>query len=251
MYTRCPACHTVHPVNAALLAQGNGRYRCGKCNKNANALESLFDEWPEPGDKPAGPGDLPVLGMGIDLEQARASRLTAENDEAAPEEEPARADTHNWRLRLAWVTAAVLLAAVVLFKLADYYDQPVAEQPIVRSTLETLQLREQEPEQPYRDLDQIHLVSRELVALSPGSGALQLNATIVNRANLRQPFPILAVTQLDADGAAVASHEFQPEEYLADKARSGLGMTPHAFLPLSLEIEDPGLEAVGFELQFR
>ena len=59
------------------------------------------------------------------------------------------------------------------------------------------------------------------------------------------------MTLLDAEGAAVASHEFQPEEYLADKARSGLGMTPHAFLPLSLEIEDPGLKAVGFEQQFR
>ena len=56
MYTRCPACHTVHPVNASLLAQGGGKYRCGKCNKSANALESLFDEWPEPGDKPPGAG---------------------------------------------------------------------------------------------------------------------------------------------------------------------------------------------------
>ena len=173
MYTRCPACHTVHPVNAAVLAQGNGRYRCGKCNKNANALESLFDEWPEPGDKCPGSGDLPVLGLEIDLEQAKASRLNPESEETAPEEDPAREDTHNWRLRLAWVTAAVLLAAIVLFKLADFYDQPVAEQPIVRSTLETLQLREQEPEQPYRDLGQIHLVSRELVALSPDSGALR------------------------------------------------------------------------------
>ena len=43
MYTRCPGCHTVHPVNAALLASGGGRYRCGKCNKVNNALEALFD----------------------------------------------------------------------------------------------------------------------------------------------------------------------------------------------------------------
>jgi hypothetical protein len=241
----------VHPVNAALLAQGGGRYRCGKCNKNANALESLFDEWPQPGDKPPGTGDPPALGLAIDLEKARASRLTPENEEEVSEEELARAASHSWPLRLAWVTAAALLAAVVLFKLADYYDQPVAEQPIVRSTLETLQLREPEPEQPFRDVGQIHLVSRELVSLSPGSGALRLNATIVNRANRRQPFPILAVTLLDAEGAALASHQFEPEDYLADKARSGLGMTPHAFLPLSLEMEDPGLQAVGFELQFR
>ena len=192
-----------------------------------------------------------MLGLEIDLEQAKASRLNPEDEETAPEEDPAREDTHNWRLRLAWVTAAVLLAAIVLFKLADFYDQPVAEQPIVRSTLETLQLREQEPEQPYRDLDQIHLVSRELVALSPGSGALQLNATIVIRANLRESFLILAVSLLEAEGAAVCSHEFQLVEFIADKAGSGLGLKPHAFLPLSLELDDPGLVGVGFELLFR
>ncbi len=251
MYTRCPACHTVHPVNAALLAQGSGKYRCGKCNKRSSALESLFDEWPEPGDKPPGTGDTPVLGLAIDLEKARTSRLEPESEETDSEKEQPTEASNSWKLRLAWVVAAVLLAAVVLFKLADYYDQPVAEQAIVRSTLETLQLAEPEPEQPFQDLEQIHLVSRELVSLSPESGLLQLNATIVNRANRRQPFPILAVTLLDAEGTAVANHEFQPEEYLADKARSGLGMTPHAFLPFSLEIDDPGLQAVGFELQFR
>ena len=251
MYTRCPACHTVHPVNAALLAQGSGKYRCGKCNKSASALDSLFDAWPEPGEKPPCSGDTPVLGLAIDLEKASASRQTPQNEGAEPDEGLPSAASTNWQLRLAWVIAAVLLAAVVLFKLADYFDQPVAEQPIVRSTLETLRLSEPEPEQPFRDLEQIHLVSRELVALEPDSGSLRLNATIVNRANRRQPFPVLAVTLLDAEGTTVASHQFQPEEYLADKARSGLGMTPHAFLPLSLDIEDPGLQAVGFELQFR
>lgn len=251
MYTRCPACHTVHPVNAALLAQGSGKYRCGKCNKSSNALESLFDEWPEPGDKPPGTGDQPVFGLAIDLEKARASRLKPETEETDSDEDQPESTPSRWRLRLAWVIAAFVLTAIVLFKLADFYEQPVAEQAIVRSTLETLQLRESESDQPFRNLDQIHLVSRELAALSPESGLLQLNATIVNRANRRQPFPTLAVTLLDAEGTAVASHEFQPEEYLADKERSGLGMTPHAFLPLSLEIDDPGSQAVGFELQFR
>ena len=66
---------TVHPVNAALLAQGSGRYRCGKCNKTSNALEHLFDDWPAAGDKPAGAGDLPVLGLNIDFTKAGRSRL--------------------------------------------------------------------------------------------------------------------------------------------------------------------------------
>ena len=74
MFTRCTACHTVHPVNAALLAQGGGRYRCGKCKQVNDALASLFDEWPAAGDRPPTAGDVPVLGLSIDLEAAARSR---------------------------------------------------------------------------------------------------------------------------------------------------------------------------------
>ena len=56
MFTRCPGCHTVHPVNAALLARGGGRYRCGKCNRAGNALDALFDDWPEAGEAPPAAG---------------------------------------------------------------------------------------------------------------------------------------------------------------------------------------------------
>ena len=66
MYTRCKGCHTVHPVNASLLARAGGKFRCGKCNKTGNALEALFDEWPEAGEKPPKTGPIPNLGLAID-----------------------------------------------------------------------------------------------------------------------------------------------------------------------------------------
>lgn len=85
MYTRCPGCHTVHPVNALLLAQELGKYRCGKCKQINNALESLFDEWPDPGDHPPKAGKLPVLGLKLDLEAAKQARLMpGEASSAAP-----------------------------------------------------------------------------------------------------------------------------------------------------------------------
>ena len=55
MYTRCPACHAVHSVSAALLAAAGGDYRCARCSKVNNALECLFDELPAAGDRPPDP----------------------------------------------------------------------------------------------------------------------------------------------------------------------------------------------------
>ena len=43
---------------------------------------------------------------------------------------------------------------------------------------------------------------------------------------------------------------FSPPDYLAEGASRDSGMTPQAYLPLVLDLPDPGREAVGFELNF-
>jgi hypothetical protein len=130
------------------------------------------------------------------------------------------------------------------------------DRPPVRSALERLGLRERPAAAPFRDLELIHLVSRELRSHPSQPGRLRLSATIVNRAPRAQPWPDLEVTLLDAAGQAVTQQRFSPEDYLArdslpDSAAAGKGMAPQAYLPLVLELEDPGRQAVGFELEFR
>lgn len=254
MYTRCPACHTVHPVNAALLAQGNGRYRCGKCNKSANALESLFDDWPQAGDRPHATADLPVLGLSIDLEKARQSRLTpAEAGLSNEDEEDSEAATPRNRklLRAGWIMAAVALILFVTFSLADIQARRLFEDLGIKSSLVDLGLITPPATPPFRDLISIHLVSRELKNHPLQPDMLLLSATIVNRAAKNQPFPDLEITLFDAVGDPLASHHFVPGDYLAQGSLKGAGMAPQAYLPLTLELPDPGLQAVGFELQFQ
>ena len=234
MFTRCTACHTVHPVNASLLARGAGKYRCGKCKKLCNALDSLFDEWPRAGDRPPAVGELPVLGMPIDLEDARKARLT-------PDEAALRGDTEtipgvparsgNKLARLTWITMALVIAVTVTVKLAEFYQKPLTNQP-------------------FRDLSQIHLVSRDLISHPFQADMLRLTATIVNRAPESQPYPDLEVILLDAGGDPMSTLRFSPPDYLAEGAPADSGMTPQAYLPLILDLPDPGREAVGFELNF-
>jgi predicted Zn finger-like uncharacterized protein len=254
VYTRCPGCHTTHALSAGLLAQGGGRYRCGKCQKVCNALDALFDEYPDAGDKPPTTGDLPVLGVKLDLEEARQSRLDPEHaslvgERQEPAGEPRRA--RSGLARLVWIAGAAVVAIAVAFEWSDFQQKPLLEQPAVQSWMIRLGIREPSPDPIFRDLEQIVLVSRELKTHPLREDMLRLTATIVNRAAKTQPYPELEVLLLDSRGVEISRKLFTPEDYLAENSSTISGMTPQAYLPLILDLPDPGREAVGFELNFR
>jgi predicted Zn finger-like uncharacterized protein len=245
MFTRCRGCHTVHPVNASLLARAGGKFRCGKCNKIGNALEALFDEWPEAGEKPPKTGPIPDLGLAIDLDEARASRS---GDDQEQLDIPVK---RRGRLaRVAWITMALVVFVAVAFELADFFEQPLLELPVVQSMATRLGIKDPPPAEIFRDLSQIHLVSRDLRSHPAREGLLQLTATIVNRADRAQPYPELEVILFDASGQRVGRELFVPSDYLSENMVNNSSMTPQAYLPLVLELADPGTEAVGFELNF-
>jgi predicted Zn finger-like uncharacterized protein len=254
MFTRCPACATVHPVNASLLARDGGRYRCGKCQANCNALDALYDDWPEAGQKPAAKGELPVLGVQIDLEEAGRSRLQPEDakltgEPAKTPQPPKRIGL--WLLRSAWIVAGVVIGAIIIVKVAEWSGHPVLERDEADQWMARLGLAEPKPGGPFRDLEMIHLVSRQLTADPSVPDTLRLQATIVNRASRSQPYPSIEVVLFDAEGNRITDYDFEPGDYLARDSATGTGMSPHAYLPLDLELEDPGVQAVGFELNFR
>ena len=252
MFTRCPGCHTVHPVNAALLASGGGRYRCGKCNKVSNALESLFDEWPRAGARATAAGEIPVLGLALDLDAAARSRQDpAGLDDSTDTDTKAPGQSTRWLLRMAWILGAFLVVVVVAWKWAEFQGEPLLERPGVQTSLIRMGLQEPSPAGPFRDLDQIHLVSRALTNHPLIPGRLRLSATIVNRAAQEQPYPDIEVALLDAAGNVVLNKRFTPADYLDPERAPDAAMASEAYLPLVLDMEDPGVQAVGFELQFK
>ena len=250
MFTRCKGCHTVHPVNAALLARGGGKFRCSKCNKTGNALEALFDEWPGAGEEPPAAGDLPVLGLALDIDEAAQARV--DPDLSDPTGKDVRSTGRRGKLlaRFTWVTVILVTLLFSVYYLAGFYGTPILEQPPLQPVLQGLGLKPEPANEPFRDLSQIHLVSRELRSHPVEPGQLRLTATIVNRAAEPQPYPELEVILLDARGQSLASERFSPSDYLNPGSGRGQGMTPRAYLPLTLDLADPGEQAVGFELNF-
>jgi hypothetical protein len=146
---------------------------------------------------------------------------------------------------------ALVIAVVVAFKLAEFYQAPLLELPVVQSVKSRLGIQDPAAGLPFRDLQQIHLVSRELTSHPFQAEMLRLSATIVNRAPETQPYPDLEVILLDASGEPMSKLRFSPVDYLAEGASRDSGMTPQAYLPLVLDLPDPGSAAVGFELNFQ
>jgi len=252
MYTRCKGCHTVHPVNAALLARARGQYQCGRCLKLANALDALFDEWPSAGDPAVPQGGPPVLGGTIALEQADDSELS-------PEEAALLADTPTlgepsgnkgpW-LRVTWITLGLLLLLGIVYTAGTYFGQIHFDRAFIEESLVKMGVKDAPPAQPFRDTSSIEVVSREMLGHPSRPRVLLLNATIVNRAPQAQSYPEIQVRLFNLESEVIGERRFRPADYLTSTAAMRNGMTPGAYLRFSLEMLDPGDRAVGFELEF-
>ena len=82
------------------------------------------------------------------------------------------------------------------------------------------------------------------------SGALVVDAILYNRAPFAQPFPLLEMRFADINGQLLASRRFKPGEYLAGELAGQAEMPPQTPIHVSLDILDPGTQAVNYSLSF-
>jgi len=79
-------------------------------------------------------------------------------------------------------------------------------------------------------------------------GALLVDAIILNTADFDQPFPNLVLTFSDINNQPVAARQFSPQEYLGGEL-AGLKLMPkNQPIQLSLDLVDPGAEAVNYQV---
>jgi len=55
---------------------------------------------------------------------------------------------------------------------------------------------------------------------------------------------------LDVANQPVAQRRLQPVDYLRPGTDTSTGLAPDVYLPVLLELGDPGKQAVGFEIRF-
>jgi len=80
--------------------------------------------------------------------------------------------------------------------------------------------------------------------------ALIIDATIVNKAIFDQDFPNIALYFSDINNHTIAQRLISPKEYLSNEILNWNNMPPEQPIHISLEIIDPGKEAVNYTLKF-
>jgi hypothetical protein len=73
-----------------------------------------------------------------------------------------------------------------------------------------------------------------------------VDTILLNRAPFEQPFPDLVLTFSDIHGQTLAARRFTPREYLAGELAGQTSMPSNQPIHLSLEIVDPGPDAVNY-----
>lgn len=260
MYVQCPHCKTVFSVSTHELSRAEGLVRCGACQSVFNGLDALSVLVPDgqPDEAVQAPRQLPLAPAQAAEAQAAPEPDRAEHERPAASVPPALAADLAQPRRRAGLAATLLWSALAMLLMATLAGQYVYDQrerlhryPELQPWLQRFcALTRCELPAP-RDVDQIELLSRNVYSHPNVEGALMITATLVNHAPYAQPYPLLGISLSDLQGRVVAQRRFRPEEYLHRPLGADELMEPGVPVNLSLEILDPGSEALAFEFDFQ
>lgn len=102
----------------------------------------------------------------------------------------------------------------------------------------------------FSDVSAIKLLNRDVRDHPRYADALLVNATIVNQADLIQPYPVVQLALFATDGKLIGERKFRPAEYLDKSMDIGGGMLPGQPVHIVLEVTGPTRGAVSFEFRF-
>jgi len=152
---------------------------------------------------------------------------------------------------MCWGFGALLLIIIITAQLAWFnrdelllrYPQldPVARKICDRLQCEILR---------HKDISSIKLLNRDVRNHPLYEGSLLVNATMANKSETIQPFPLIQLALFNPDGEVIAYREFRPDEYLDDSINISAGMMPESPIHFVLEVGGPTEGAVSFEFHF-
>lgn len=289
MFTSCPSCLKQFRIQASQLSLAHGQVKCGVCDHEFSALSRLSDvplildqmsyeydyeteETPEAESEPveepefdifeqARPDDAyekgvdPEIVKGEEAPSEEAGLLSDFPDEILGdipdelrEKPPAK---RSLLVTMCWGFGALLLLMIITAQLAWFnrdelllrYPQldPVARKICGRLQCEILR---------YKDISSIKLLNRDVRNHPLYEGSLLVNATMANKAETIQPFPLIQLALFNPGGEVIGYREFKPDDYLDDSINIPAGMLPESPIHFVLEVSGPTEGAVSFEFHF-
>ena len=263
MFTQCRGCGEVFKLSVDDLVTASAMVRCSSCGAVFNSLDTLSDYKPqESSDLILHENDNPPPLLTHEFKQSIVKKsvqkavepedtLDLDKDlvfEVQPEfvsDDPAKTK----KPFLLWSFFALIFIVILLWQIIEAIKNGSLKLP-------EGQLKETICNQidcykgvKYINLDKIALVSRSIRQHAGRDNALIITTGIINNDSEVQDFPALQVKMSNLNGEIVAMRRFLPSEYLQVDGIN-TGMAPNILVPITLELQSPGKNAVTFEIGF-
>lgn len=253
VHSRCPQCQTVFRVTAAQLKVREGMVRCGRCQHAFRADQHLIQK-PAKGApkaavavarKRAAPRKVSSAPESVSAPVAPLFSVEDQRRETAPLAPPRRLRTRT----IYWAAGSTLLVLLLTGQALIFYGHSAARQtpmlrPVVEALCEPISCRKLPP----IDMRRMDLVETRVAPHPRYDKALRVKATLVNRAESVQRYPLLEVSLMDRQGQLVARRVYRPQEYLNKPETIQQGLLPQVAVNVQLDITSPGAPANGYEV---
>lgn len=156
---------------------------------------------------------------------------------------------------LLWTAGILFLTATLLIEYAWFNRDQLNRVPQLQAWTEKICQQIECKNISMRHPEKIELISRNVYTHPNEKQALMVNVTMKNTADFAQPFPVMQVSFSDVRGGSVAARRFLPTEYLpveiqADDPEQLILFEPGTNMTFTMEIQDPGKQAMTYEFNF-
>ncbi len=270
MYTQCPNCQTLFRIQTEQLrTAGRGEAHCSRCDHIFNAKEHLLDLPSSPPQKIPAESDASYREFRDErssvLREMQSDRAIfkpgdepalSANTDAAREVEPEEVATFDTEEApekgglLVWSFGIITLLLLALGQFAWLERHELIRYPEGRMLLGTFCDIADCQLPPRRAPEQIEVLDRAIIIHPDREQALKIHVTLRNQASHPQPYPLLQIGFFSRNEELAAQRRFKPSEYLGSAERGAALLQSGEVAHLELDVEDPGRETSGFQIDF-
>lgn len=255
---RCPHCDTRYQVDPGILQRAGGLAHCHRCDTvfDVTAKRSA-KAWTDVASRKAAVrlsarlerhagASEPAVAAGLpfevpdDLEPLQASPADALSVTETLYEKKSHRDL------IYGIVIAFLLVALGLQLAWQQREELFAEFPQLKPVCDYIACQPQLAHAP----DRFRILQRDIRPTPNAPGSLTLSAQVRNDAELAQPFPDMQLALLDNNGVVVIRRRLAPQEYLFPAPPEERVVAPGEVITITLDFEDPGYLATGFQIDF-
>lgn len=151
-----------------------------------------------------------------------------------------------------WSIGTLLLTVTLLLEYTWFNRNQLSQVPELQTVVKRLCQVVECKEFAMRNPAKIELITRNIYSHPLEKDALMVNVTMKNNARFAQPYPVVQIDFSDIRGGTVSARRFFPEEYMpmqTDTEALHL-LQPNSETTVTLEIQDPGKQAMTYEFNF-